>query len=57
MEESTRFTNGKQAITVRKIEPYFSGPVGYRVRTGGFSEYTRVMLLDSQDWVGDGWEG
>ena len=44
MEESARFTNGNQPITVRKVGPFLSCPVGYQFQPGGYCDYTEVML-------------
>ncbi|CAA4664478.1 N-acetylmuramoyl-L-alanine amidase family protein [Staphylococcus aureus] len=46
MEESARFTNGNQPITVRKIGPFLSCPVAYQFQPGGYCDYTEVMLQD-----------
>ncbi|EUF91020.1 TPA: SH3 domain-containing protein, partial [Staphylococcus aureus] len=57
MEESARFTNGNQPITVRKVGPFLSCPVGYQFQPGGYCDYTEVMLQDGHVWVGYTWEG
>ncbi|MBH4618970.1 SH3 domain-containing protein [Staphylococcus aureus] len=57
MEESARFTNGNQPITVRKVGPFLSCPEAYQFQPGGYCDYTEVMLQNGHVWVGYTWEG
>ena len=56
MEESARFTNGNQPITVRKSGAILILSSGLSVPTW-YCDYTEVMLQDGHVWVGYTWEG